>query len=352
MAKPRLHIYGNYMGDIKVTRDVLKESNEYNVTHEYYEGTDNKENIRPKRVDYLISANRNPTKFIGKIIHTHHGLGCVPKLLNLDTTPDLGKRYRETYYALCVYGKVFKSWYDELGFPSERILTIGMPASVELLLPINMQKREKFLCDKGLDPAKKTVLYGPSWGQGDERELFYLWWQDGKEASRVDEFCKFITQDLSMNLIVRLHNKARYSEDWIAKYSDIFRAYGVNGHYLGEDSCNLPHLRYSDVLVGDSSSMNTYFYVMDKPVVHIATIPLIKKLQRKWGGIALSDRAGYIIDDFQDLLDKIEDSVENPSRFSDDRKRTIKKYVDYVGEASREAILSEFRRFIHDDMGR
>ena len=56
-------------------------------------------------------------------------------------------------------------------------------------------------------------------------------------------------------------------------------------------------------------------------------------------------RAGYIVEDFQNLLDKIENSVTNPSKFSVERKKTVDKYIDYLGEDSRNAILREFRRF-------
>jgi len=63
--------------------------------------------------------------------------------------------------------------------------------------------------------------------------------------------------------------------------------------------------------------------------------------------MALSDRAGYIIEGFQELLVKIKDSSENPSRFSVERKRTVDKYIDYVGEASKKAILNEFRRLLY-----
>jgi len=255
--------------------------------------------------------------------------------------------YNKNFYALCTFGKLHKSWFAEgLGFPSERILVLGMAASVELLSPINTEKRKEFLSAKGLDPAKKTVMYGPTWGHNEERGFFCLWWQDGKEAKRVDQFCRFITRDLNMNLIVRLHEKRRYSQDWIGKYRNIFNKYKVNAHYLNQDQYNLPYCKYTDFMVGDLSSLNTYFYVMDKPVVHIGASPFKKKVRGGWAGMALNERAGYVTENFQDLLAKVKDSVLDPAKFSAKRKMTVNKYIDHLGENSREAILNEFRRFL------
>ena len=37
MNKIRLHIYGRYLGDIKVIHDVLEESGEYDLTYQYFD---------------------------------------------------------------------------------------------------------------------------------------------------------------------------------------------------------------------------------------------------------------------------------------------------------------------------
>lgn len=343
-SKVKLHIYGKYMGDLTVIHSVLDESNEYDLTYEYM---DTGKGNRPDDIDYVVTAHRNPKqwRYDGNIIHAQHGLGCLPKIPRANKAYIL-KRYKKFYYALCVYGKVQKSWFDELGYPSERILTIGMPSSIELLSPVDEKERKNFLKMRKLDPTKKTVIYAPTWNQKEERGFFCLWWQDGREEERVEKFCRFITVDLGMNLIVRLHQKSRYSEDWIGKYRSIFNAYGVWTHYLDEDPYNLPYFKYSDILVGDLSNTNTYFYVMDKPVVHIGASPFKKKRRNRWAGMDLSDRAGYIIEDFDDMLGMIKDSAENPHNFSVVRKKTVDKYIDYVGEGSRQAILSEFRRLL------
>ena len=341
MNKIRLHIYGRYLGDIKVIHDVLEESGEYDLTYQYFDiGKGSKPSTD---VDYVIASNQRPDWFKGRVIHTHHGLGCIPNLVNIPIS-ELLARYKKSYYALCTFGELHKSWFTEkLGFPNERVLV--------LLAPVNVQERTDFLQKKGLDPNKKTVMYGPSWGHNEERGIFWLWWQDGKEEERVKKFCEFITYDLNMNLIVRLHERRRYSQDWIKKYCNIFDTYKVNAHYLNQDPYNLPYCKFSDFMVGDLSSLNTYFYVMDKPVVHIGAFPFQKKLKDGWGGMELNERAGYIIEDFQDLLAKTKDSVLHPAKFSAKRKETVDKYIDHLGEDSKEAILNEFRRFLENEKG-
>jgi len=350
MNKPKLHIYAKYMGDIKVIHDVLEESNEYDLTYQYIDiGKGN----RPSNIDYLIISHQTPSWYKGKIIQAQHGLGCLTSPPNWPASELLARFKKDNYYAWCVFGKLHKSWFEEgIGIPGERLLMVGMASSIELLSPINMQERKEFLRMKGLDSTKKTVMYAPTWNHGEERGFFCLWWQDGRETERVEKFCRFVTHDLNMNLVVRLHEKKRYSQDWIEKYHSTFDRHKVSAHYFDEDPYNLPYFKYSDILVGDLSSVNTYFYVMDKPVVHIGIHPFKKKLQSMWACMTLSDRAGYIVEDFQDLLVKVKDSVENPSRFSVERGRIVGKYIDYLGEDSKKAILSEFRRFLHNDRGK
>jgi len=340
MKKLRLHIYGKYMGDIKVIHDVLEESDKYDLTYHYIDVGKGGKPSDWKVIDYLIVSHNPPKDIKCKVIHTHHGFGLAPELFN-QTAPN--------FYAYCKYGKIQKSWLENVGFSSERILVIGMAASIDLLSPVNMMIREKFLCEKGLDHTKKTIMYAPSWEHGEPRGFFYLWWQDGKEEERVKRFCRFVTHDLNMNLVVRLHDRHRYHQDWINKYYNIFDTYKVNAHYINQDPYNLSYFKFSDVLVGDLSSVNTHFYVMDKPVVHIGASPFKKKRRLGWGYLVLSDRAGHIVEDFQDLLDKTKDSIENPLKFSVERKKTVDKYIDYVGEDSKKAILSEFKRFFHNE---
>jgi len=347
MNKPKLHIYGKYMGDIKVIHDVLEESNEYVLTYQYI---DTGNGSRPSNVDYLIISHQTPDWYKGKIIHAYHGLGCLTSPRRRSPVQLLTEYRKQNYYALCTYGKVHKSWFVEgMGFPSKRILVIGMASSIELLSPMNLRERKEFLHKKGLDPTKKTIMYAPTWGHNEERGFFCLWWQDGREEERVRKFCKFATRVLNMNLVVRLHEKKRYSQDWIKKYRSIFDTYKVSTHFFDQDPYNLPYFKFSDFLVGDLSSVNTYFYVMDKPVIHIGTYPFKKKLQTMWASMALSERAGYVVEDFQDLLAKVKDSVVNPAKFSVERKKIVDKYIDHVGEDSRKAILSEFRRFLYND---
>lgn len=350
MSKARLHIYGKYMGDIKVIHDVLEESNEYDMTYQYI---DTGKGSRPSSVDYLIISHQTPNWYKGKIIQAQHGLGCLTSPPKWPASELLARYKKDNYYAFCVFGKIHKSWFEEgIGFPGERLLVVGMASSIELLSSMNMQERKEFLHKKGLDSTKKTIMYAPTWGHNEERGFFCLWWQDGREEERVEKFCKFVTRDLNMNLVVRLHEKKRYSQDWIEKYRGIFDTYKVSTHYFNEDPYNLPYFKFSDFLVGDLSSVNTYFYVMDKPVVHIGAHPFKKKLQSMWASMTLNDRAGYVVESFQDLLAKVKDSVVSPSKFSVERKRIVDKYIDYLGEDSRKAILGEFKRFLHNERGK
>jgi len=312
---------------------------------------------KPSSVDFILTENLRPTYCSGKRITVGHGLSPA---LGVGSTKD--KKLLETltreFDVMCVYGQLQKDILIRIGYPDEKIIVFGMPYSIDLLKQTSDAQKKNFLISKGLDHNRKTLLYAPTWNQSvvggrlrrlftkpkPTRQFFELWWEDGKERQRVEELCNFCYVN-GLNFMIRMHEKARYDRDWLALYSDIFDKYNVAGHYMNEDMDSFPYLKHSDVLLGDVSGMNTYFYVMNKPVVHLnKEIPFEDKVKYRIGAMDINDRAGYIVGQFDEMLDCIKDSFENPEKFAAKRRATVRKYIDYIGDECVSAINKEFLR--------
>lgn len=332
------YFYGNYTADIKGIFDILVTAG-CAVTHNMVGKTGKEEADKP---DFVVVSGKLLTIPGSKQIHTQHGLGFFPQI-PVVARPDFLKTMAKLH-KIVVHGEPQVKAFLEAGISNDKLMLLGMPASIQLLADTQLDERRDFLEANGMAATRQTVLYAPTWDHKEQRGLFVNWWQDGREARRVEELCRFIVNELECNFIIRLHQKHRYSQDWLAVYKDILAKYGVLACYADDDVVGFPYFKYADVLISDLSSVIVYFYVMDKPVIHIGENPFTKKRSRGWygGTMGLADRCGYIVKDFEDLAGRISDSLLDPMRFSEDRQRVIKKHVKYTGDACREAIVREF----------
>ncbi len=353
----KIHFYGRYyLADIKCVYDVLKDS--YSTTYDFHNDRQRMSDFsEPVSADFILTENTRPSYCSGSSIDVGHGLN--PALgVGSSKQKNLVKVLTDEFDVICLYGQLQKDALIRTGYPQEKIIVFGMPYSIDLLKQTDDAQKKKFLLSQGLNPDRKTLLYAPTWNQSlaggllqklftkpkPTRQFFELWWKDGKERQRVEKLCNFCRVN-GLNFIIRMHEKSRYDKDWLSLYSDIFDKHGVAGHYMNEDADSSPYLKYSDVLLGDISGMNTYFYVMDKPVVHLNKgVPFEYKVRYRVGAMDIRDRAGYVVDEFEEMLACIKDSFEKPERFTEKRKATVKKYIDYVGGECVSAIRREFQR--------
>ena len=339
MTKPHIHFYGKNFGDIFEIHNILSKCPEFDTTHDFYNtgektGSDG---------DFVITSHNTPKQYHGKVIHCQHGFGVASRVTYADPVK-FKADYCTQYYALMLYGDQQAKDYTKVGFPENKIAVVGCPASIPLL-EVTPKLKIKFFNSAGFNTDRKTVCYIPSWDMGTPRGLFALWHKDGKERIRVEKFCKFITHTLGCNLIIRMHERHRYSQDWGAKYNDIFKNYNVFFTYLDQQPSFNKALKYSDIFVGDYSNTNTYVYIMNKPIVHIGSKPL-KRWANKNGGWPMEDRDGYITDDFNQLLKQIADSLEHPEKFSERRIEVVRKNIKYTGTDCIRPVISEFKELI------
>lgn len=324
-----IHFYSSQMGDAYSIQKLLQNTRKYKITvHDPRTGLTSGSG---KGADLVFTSHLTPGGYpLDKVIHTGHGFGIIP---HLGSAQELKQKQK---YRLS-YGNYFSELFSKIGYNDT--IVFGMPMSIDLLEPVIAKERNAFLLSKHLDPNKKTILYSPTWGQGDPRGFFIEWWEDGNEETRVEHFCKVITEN-SANLIVRLHEKHRYSQDWLHIYRHIFNKYNVTAIYLDQDRYSLPYYKYSDILIGDLSGTNSYFYVMDKPVIHIGKNPSTSKCRLSSIGWHLDDRAGPVVNDFDELLAEIKKALSGYDVYQRQRKLVVSKCIDYVGQACKTRTLA------------
>ena len=104
-----------------------------------------------------------------------------------------------------------------------------------------------------IDPQKKTLLYAPSW-------------EDGENSTSFFEVCaKFIeTTEKDFNLLIKLH--PFLLEYQIGKTMRIMALYEERAHFLIDFPPVYPLLHLADAYMGDFSSIAYDFLSFDKPL--------------------------------------------------------------------------------------
>jgi hypothetical protein len=156
------------------------------------------------------------------------------------------------------------------GVSDEQITITGIPQFDVYAEPISLNRRDEFLRQQGLDPGKRTVLFGTSAGGDTPEEPEIL----ARLVSALIGGCAG-----SIQLLVRLHR-----QDDVRRYASIedpnvrFQIPGAQIKGLDDrrlmDQSDLRLLRdtlaYSDVLVNTASTITIDAIALDKPVVNIA----------------------------------------------------------------------------------
>lgn len=141
---------------------------------------------------------------------------------------------------------------------------VGMP-KVDCLVDGSM-RRDPLLEEFGLDPARRTVLYAPTWSPASS--LNHL------GVALIERLVQ-----LPINVIVKLHDRSRdlrerYSGgvDWMARLAPILDRPNA---LLATNANITPCLVAADVMVTDHSSCGFEYLLLDRPLVRIDMPDLI-----------------------------------------------------------------------------
>ena len=193
---------------------------------------------------------------------------------------------------------------------SPAIRLVGMP-KVDCLVDGTFS-RDHILQTLGLDPARPTVLYAPTWSPASSLNAM------GVEL--LDALGR-----MPVNVIMKLHDRSRdlrprYSGgvDWAAKLQPLLvRGQGAlaPGHDIS------PYLVAADLMITDHSSAGFEFLLRDKPLVRIHRPQLIELASIHPDYVALLASVSRSVDDLPGAVAAVEDGLADPGAQSLDRRR-------------------------------
>jgi CDP-glycerol glycerophosphotransferase (TagB/SpsB family) len=173
-------------------------------------------------------------------------------------------------------------------------------------------QRDQVLQALGLDPAKRTVLYAPTWSPASSLNAM------GVEL--LDALGR-----MPVNVIMKLHDRsrdlrARYSGgvDWAAKLQPLLvpgRGVLAPGHDISA------YLVAADLMITDHSSAGFEFLLRDKPLVRIHRPQLIELASIHADYVALLASVSRSVDDLSGAVVAVEQGLADPNAHSDERRR-------------------------------
>jgi len=188
---------------------------------------------------------------------------------------------------------------------------------------INQEKLVVTKRKANLDSGKKTIIFTATWDKS-SMSAIHRW---------IDKISDF---SIKYNVLVTVH-------PWTSK-KYLNKLNKVEGIFFIQDPDVLPYLMIADVLVGDTSSIIAEFCALDKPIITFRvtdtkrTVPEINQLLKE---ISIQ------IEDFSELQDAVEYSLNNPGERSEDRQKANRMMFDQLdglaGKRAAEIIKQEFR---------
>jgi len=189
--------------------------------------------------------------------------------------------------------------------------------------------RDAVLSRLSIDPARKVVLYAPTWSS--HSSLVSM----GREVVE-----RLIAAGYAV--IVKLHDRSHDSKhvnsggvNWIQTLGPLLRASG--GHLAnGSDSC--PYLVGSDVLVTDHSSVGFEYMLLDRPIVRIEIPQLLTETNVNPEYVELLANVSISVRTASQVVDAVERSLAQPNHLSGARRAVASDLFHSAGNATTLAV--------------
>jgi hypothetical protein len=216
---------------------------------------------------------------------------------------------------------------DAIDPDSPAIRRVGMP-KVDCLVDGTFH-RDEILQTLGLDPARPTVLYAPTWSPASSLNAMGV------------ELVAALGR-MPVNVIMKLHDRSRdlrerYSGgvDWAAKLQPLLvpgRGVLAPGHDIS------PYLVAADLMVTDHSSAGFEFLLGDKPLVRIHRPELIELASVHPDYVALLASVSRSVDDLRGAVAAVERGLADPGAQSAERQRVAADLFYKPGGATSRAV--------------
>jgi hypothetical protein len=264
--------------------------------------------------DFGVVAPRARVK-----VHTFHGVSFRNHAINAAAL---------RYDLLLIAGPYMRRRFEELGLLTAqneaRFAMVGMP-KLDALVD-GRYRRDEVLARLDLDPARKTVLYAPTWS---------------KKFSSLESHGSALIEalrDLPWNVIVKLHDNAldprKASRDWKAA----FAAAGGERMRFVEWPDVVPLMTAADVMVSDASSAAYEFALLDRPIVFLETEGMRDKLKPKADLETWGQKVGAVAASPAHLRATIERELADPGRLTELRHALTSDLFFEPGRAADNAV--------------
>jgi hypothetical protein len=210
---------------------------------------------------------------------------------------------------------------------SPAIRLIGMP-KLDCLVDGSLQRNE-ILESLGIDPARKTVLYAPTWSKY------------SSIASMGEDIIRRLGS-AGYTVIVKLHDRSRQVDeyhsggvDWGTKLQPTLES--VSG-VLATGTNSSIYLAAADLLITDHSSVGFEYLLLDRPLIRIHLPELLKETDVEPLYVQLMTEASTTVSNVDELELAVTNNFANPTAKSISRTEVANKMFYKPGGATGRAI--------------
>jgi CDP-glycerol glycerophosphotransferase (TagB/SpsB family) len=215
---------------------------------------------------------------------------------------------------------------------SPAICLIGMPKA-DCLVDGSLQ-RDDILRSLGIDPARRTVLYAPTW----------------TPYASLNSMGKELIEQLGgagFCVIVKLHDNSRDPDlrnsggiNWVERLTPILRKH--DGHLAAKGTI-APYLVASDVMISDHSSAGFEYLLLDRPLIRIEMPELIARTNIPADYVDLLVNASTSVRNPLETLHAVESAYADPSQRSSRRKVVAEELFYKPGSATSRAVTELYK---------
>src|SRR5215813_6185946 len=221
--------------------------------------------------------------------------------------------------------------HDAIDADSPAIRLIGMP-KLDCLVDGSFERNE-VLTSLGVDPARRTVLYAPTWSKYSSLSVM------GEELVKRLGAAGYA-------VIVKLHDRSRQADDyhsggvdWGEKLLPLLQS---NGGVLAPGSNSSAYLVGADVLITDHSSVGFEYLLLDRPLIRIHVPQLLEKTDIEPVYVKLMSDAARSVNDIDELVAAVEDAFTNPQQLSTSRQSVAGEMFYKPGTATARAVAEMY----------
>jgi CDP-Glycerol:Poly(glycerophosphate) glycerophosphotransferase len=210
---------------------------------------------------------------------------------------------------------------------SSAIRLVGMPKS-DCLVDGTLS-RDGVLEANGMDPARTTVLYAPTWTRFSSLNAM----GEDLVAGLVDAGYRVLVKLHELSLDPAFENSG--GVDWVRRLQPIL-ARG-HGHLIRSADAS-PWLVAADVLITDHSSIGFEYLLLDRPVIRIAMPQLIRGADIAQEYVNLIAAASTTVENAAGVVAAVDKAMSYPAQLSDARRALAAELFHGPGRATDRAV--------------